>query len=88
MSEDAIKAELLGVKTEVQHLRREGDERGKKLDSVLNETTKIKGRVTHLETTSETYGAKIETLEKRAYQIGFLILALHGGARELITLFF
>lgn len=79
--------ELQGVRTDVQYLRREGDARGKRLDEVLGKTLKVEGRVGTLEGLVGSHDVKIARIEKRIWQIGFLILALHGGAREVLTLF-
>lgn len=88
MSEDAIRAELQGVREDVQQLSRDGKEREKKLDTIVRQTTKMEGRVGTLETLVATHNGKIDVIEKRLYQIGFVILALHGGARELLALLF
>lgn len=88
MSEDGIRAELQGVRNDVQQLSRDGKEREKKLDTIVKQTTKIEGRVGTLETIVAAHDGKLGSLEKRIYQIGFLILALHGGAREVMALFF
>lgn len=87
MSEDAIRVELQG-------LREDGRRRGDKIDEVLRETTKIDKRVDRLKGVVDlhteklnSHDVKIDNLEKRIYQIGFLLLVLHGSAREVLAIF-
>jgi peptidoglycan hydrolase CwlO-like protein len=87
MSEDAVRAELQG-------LRNDGQRREKKLDEVLVNTGKIEGRVVKLEAVVDSHGIKlkrhedkIEKIEKRIWQFAAIVLALHGGAREILKFF-
>lgn len=90
MSEDAIRAELCGVREDVHLLREEGRERGKKIDSMLVETAKVKVRVSKLEEDNGEYKRKFKEIESKLYKIGFwaaLALGGIGGAKEILSLF-
>lgn len=90
MSEDAIKVELQGVRGDVAQLRKEGNERGKKLDDVLLKTAQVEVRVENLESDNKEYKDRFEKIESKIYKIGFwAVLALGGAvsAKEIISIF-
>lgn len=90
MSEDAIRAELSGVREDVHLLREEGRERGKKIDSMLVETATVKVRVSKLESDNAEHKKKFKEIESKLYKIGFwAALALGGatGVKEILSLF-
>lgn len=90
MSEDGIKAELQGVRSDVALLREEGKERGKKIDAMLVETAQVKVRVQVLEDDNQSHKRKFKELESKLYKVGFwAALALGGtaGVKEILSLF-
>lgn len=89
MSEDTVKAELLGVRSDVAQLRQEGKERTEVLHEIRSGQKVLEVRVNNLETRTDEHKAKLDHLEKRVYQLGCAILLVLGavkGGSELIQL--
>ncbi|MBE6401342.1 MAG: hypothetical protein E7037_04850 [Verrucomicrobia bacterium] len=90
MSDDAIKAELRGVRSDVAQLREEGKERGKKIDSMLVKTAEVEVRVGVLEKDNGEHKRKFKEIESKLYKIGFWAAVALGGAagtKEILSLF-